>query len=447
MRLKLKNEKCKISFIYYFIGCFVALVVLYNVRLNVFAASSGGSSPSYYTEYPLPYGVGTGYGYDSSVVDISTAFNSVYTYATTQLWSGGQISGIYVYEYNSSANRLDLFVTMVSTADTPNMPSFSPNPQSYPTVSSGDTFSCSDINFSYIVSCFLSDYHCEWIISGNITNVNIGSSWTTSLPTNISVVAPDNFYYGYPLYIYGNPDIVSAGGRIGLTYGSPSGGNDDAFSIIGSAVGKVTDGNGNESDVDLDIIFNYDDSNLVNKLDSIEEGINDLNDKQDDTNNWLERIWQAITDYFAMPDPDDITDTLEDYPVINDFIGTTNEIRSTIDDIFDFDSIQPKTASDVDFDYTFHWSVYQPSFASVNPNTSRSGSGSVWVPKSTTVRIVLSWYESVRTPCMLVLSTFLVLGFCVYLFKQIPSIINGAGSGIEATRSLSDHLSNRGGKK
>lgn len=436
MRLRL-NEIYKISFISYFIGFIVVFCCLFCfLSFRSFCASGQAvySAP--------PYPVGDGYGYNSSQEELFNQavseilalrpdvqliyccsftdsnyayFNGVYGLSDITI-TGALNSGFSRATYTGSA--IDGFIwsngSIVQTTYYPGSPTY----------------------------CQLSDY-------------------TLFNPDNPNFVylIKNQFIPGYPLYISPNVDKSVYNDCFFVKSGS------SGIGVSGGASGSITSPGGDSSDLDLQFDLLIDDSALLDKLQEILDsnlsqedkldsiitllssangkydsiisylqGSNNslatlnqkldliygkLVDSNDNNKSWLEKIYRWLVDFgsvFALPDPEDVQEVLENstfWNAVTDLINFAKTFKNQLS----LSNVTPKNSSNVDFYYDFHWNVYN-----FDTNT--------FEDKVTTVFIQFSWFESIRTPVTLVLTVFLILGMASYFVHQLVNLINGSGSGV-----------------
>ena len=421
MRLKL-SEKIKNCSLYFAFTFFIPLVVLCGLRLTGLCASSGGQS--YVTTFPLPYGGDSGFGYGDYPLTSSIAAGAL-DFALSEY--NYQFNLVTIYEVASDNSYIDFIVYvnegsnfhLLNVSDYPNFDS------SGMLIRNLDSYGSVLVRYNGAYS-LLQEYSYRQYYDVSINN------WLSSLPTGGFYLPQGTELYNYPVYYSGGTISGSEGDIFEVSTGSGDiviGGH----TIGGSGSGQFIHSSESPSTItgfDFDINLTVDDTEINSRLDTIDDSINGLGDKIDTSNGFLGGIYQGLTNFFSVPTTDTVTSLISSYPVIYDTLGTYAVTKSTINDLFDFTSISPKTASTVDFDYNFTWKVYDPNTGS-------------FINKSTPVHIVFSWYESIRTPVTLVLTVFLVLGFVVYIFRQIPNLINGVSGGASAGVSVSEQFTSR----
>lgn len=428
MRLKLKNEKIKTCLVMFAFACFVSVTCLCLLPLTVHAETTN--------QYPVPFGFGSGYGYDlgqsisggeGSTPYVPTDEDIANIVSVIETNKNATCYGLFVREFNN--DNYSFYFTLTDFAY--GMPN-----NTYPSLGYWGFLNC----WCFGTRDSLPVGEVTFIPSTGNVIVGPGSYDFNRVDLFIGDGSSAYAYSGsdipcYPVWHINNSPIQvspswsadSSTYRDGFVYIGNSGGGggfDGPGFITGEGTGTLDPDTG---DLNIDFNLQYDDSVIQGKLDTIIENQEDSLDKQDTTNNRLGQIWQAITDYFTPPTQQEVTTALQGFPVFNDLTNTIGNTKTTVNSIFDFSQIQPKTADNVDFDYDFHWKVYNPSSHS-------------FVTKTTTVHIVFSWFESVRTPVTLVLSVFLALGFLIYIFRQIPNLINGVGGGASAGISVAEHM-------
>lgn len=418
MRLKLNYEKVKTYIFMLFITFVVPFTCLCGLYVKGFCASSNS--------FPLPYGAGSHYGYGDFPLTENIVKN-VNDYLSSQ----GITSNALVINEIANDNSYISFYYITSNLV------FAINNEGYFPILNGN-----------VVIFARSDFYGNFCTGGIITYVPSSNSFSLTSDSYIDgridlryllvdgSVPSDTVIRYYPVYYSSNGDISGYGWvNNTLEYDLPafsfdgdssSGASDD---FDGSASGSlVPDGDGG---FDLDININIPD--YSEKLDDIGGSVDSINDKLDSNNSWLQSIYNSIDNFFSIPSSQEVTDTLGNYPLIQDLSGTVSDTKSAVNSIFDFSSVSPKSVNDVDFDYDFHWKFFDFS----------SGG---FIDKVTTIRIRFSWFESIRTPVETVMIVFMTLGFIVYIFRQIPNLINGVSGGVSAGESISSHLqSSKGG--
>ena len=424
MRLNFHENKIKTYFSLFAFAFVVSFIVLFGLRLDVHAESL--------SSFPLPFGPCSNWGFSNpNDVHIPNDSDLSAFVSGIETSTGNTVYGLFIYEIASDYSYVDFAVAFNDFWY------LMPN-NTYPSMPYNDSLNLCSLGTVNIFSTQIWRFDSSGSFSYTNRNLNVPSQ---VYYFSGGVSSSDTFYSWYPYWHIDNePILVSpdwSGSNVGFVY-SGSGGSPDfsGHSIGGSGSGSFIPSPDNPSTVtgfDFDINLNYDDSGITSRLDTLNDNVSGLGDKIDVSNNWLGRIWSAISDYFSAPDPNEITDTLDDYPLIIDLTSTVNDTKSTVNNIFDFQSIQPKTADNVDFDYDFQWKVYVPQLHAFQTRTTR-------------IHIVFSWFESIRTPVTLVLTVFLVLGFLVYVFRQIPNLINGVGAGASAGQSIADMNNNSSGK-
>lgn len=198
----------------------------------------------------------------------------------------------------------------------------------------------------------------------------------------------------------------------------------ESLDDIGGVVGDISDGIGS----------------LSNKADThttwLQRIYAKLVDGSDGDESWLKKIYEVLVDFFQgfeIPSETDVQNELANSKMLGGIIRISNSSKQFVSSI-NADDIEVPSASDMDFDYPFHWQVYD--FTSGN-----------FVDKVTIVHIIFSWYESIRDKVMLVLSVFMISGFVVYIWKQVPNFINGVSGGASAGQSIADFNVNHKGVK
>lgn len=228
----------------------------------------------------------------------------------------------------------------------------------------------------------------------------------------------------------------------------------------GKGIGKITDSNGNESDVDLDFEFVFDDSNIISKLQDILDSDSLNSDKLDDiitllssangkydnlitylqgntaslgskldtiktsldlsiskldqTNNWLERIYNKLVEiasHYGFPTFAELEEQYE-----NTLFDRLLELPQDIgDSVLGSFYASPKTAEEMsDIWYHFQWNT-----TPLNNNQASFFNVDQWIHFS------FDWYESIRDKFLLILFTFIYVTVLFLNLKKIPSIING----------------------
>lgn len=399
------------------IAFMLAFVVLFGLRLDVRAETKNA--------FPLPYGPGSNWGFSNpNEVRLPNDEDILGLVSQVETSTGNTVYGFFIYEIASDYSYVKFAVAFNDFWF------LMPN-DTYPSMPYNDYMYLRTINTANTFNTQI------WRLDNNgafyYDNFNLDSGTGTFFSGGVS--SSDTFYIWYPFYHKDfAPVQVSSNwstGREGFTYvGISGGGGFDAPGFItGEGTGTLDSDTG---DLNIDFNLQYDDSAIQGKLDTIIDNQEGSLEKQDTANNLLGRIWQAITDYFTPPTQQEVQTALNGFPVFGDLTNTIGQTKTTVNSIFDFSQIQPKTADNVDFDYDFTFVYYDPQFHRLRD-------------KVVTVHIVFSWFESIRTPVTLVLSVFLALGFLVYIFRQIPNLINGVGAGASAGQSIADSVTNQKG--
>lgn len=459
MRLRLKNEKIKNCFALFALACFISVTCLCLLPLTVHADSSN----TYRTTMPLYVSPVSGANQGKPAdIDLSGMRNALLNYLINDGFYSPSIKYI-TYEGKSETDPI-IYVNAFSNYGSPNV-------SNYPTLNLNSFTSESNFTFNVTNGVYPMWYNYSTGACGMHTHNNTPFVLNSYISlyyngaTPFYALIPNQFIPGYPLYIendiiYGNDVVFSDYANIPSDdepiYSGSSIGGSGTGTFIPSDDGSGGSSEGGSSGIggtfDFELDLNLDDSAIIGaiegvgddiggslddisgSLDDIGGSLDTIEGKIDTSNNWLQRIWTAITDYFTPPTKQEILSAFDDFPLIQDLIDTINTTKTSVNSIFDFSSITPKTANNVDFDYDFNWKVYDPDTSS-------------FVTKTTTIHIIFSWFESVRTPVTLVLSVFLTLGFLVYLFRQIPNLINGVGGGASAGMSVSESFSSSGHTK
>lgn len=421
MRLRLNEKLLKNYFIYSFALIAFSFVFLYCLPLTVHASEI--------SSYPLYYGAGSGYGYPADV-DISSVVSAAIQYAGTSLWYGHTPYAVFAYEYNSTSGVFTVCCVYEGSVN------FSPNPQSYPNITNVDSLTYGR-TIQYFIDVDTSSYSCSWNRAVSFNSVS-PSLWLVSDGSGGFYIPTEVTLYGYPLWTDGDIDIYSAGDRLGFICGAPRVPGTGP-GLTGEAFGKVTDSEGNESNIDLEFNLSYDDSGVTSRLDelnsSVLEGfgvVGEISGKISDFND-------DFNETTEVPTNNQLTSILNDTEVIGSLVAITSEAYTGFSSVFaEPDQV---TSSDMVFDLPFHYQIYD------------YDSGS-FVDRVKNVRISFAWYESIRSKVLTVIVVFMCLGFGMYLFRQIPNLINGVSGGASAGQSVSDlgkptsaHNSKKGGKK
>ena len=432
MRLKLNEKLHKNYFLYSFALVVFSAACLYCLSLRSEAASSSGPGSNMVTEYPLYYGFGSGYGYPAGV-DVSSVVSSAIQYAGTSLWYGHTPYAVFAYEYNSNSGIFTVCCVYEGSVN------FSPNPQSFPSIVAGDTLTYGR-TVQYFIDVNVSTLACSWNRNVSFNSVS-PYTWLSSTPTGGFYIPQDVLLYGYPLWIDGNIDIYSAGDRLGFIYGVPSSGG-HITSISGGGIGSlIPDSSTGGYNIGFDI--NIDTSDITDHLQVIEDNQDDIKSSIDDMGQSLGDIsgkMGVITDQLdyqnGVPSSQTYLDVLQGSGTFGGLIETTQSVTSIGKDLFG--SPGTITSSDMNFDFDFHYSTY-------NYNTSS------FVDNVQSVHISFDWHESIRNKVVTVIIVFMSLGFLMYLFRQIPNLINGVSGGASAGQSIADSfqtkdIKGKGGK-
>lgn len=466
MRLKLNYEKVKT----YILMLVITFVVPFTCLCCLYVKGLCANSDIY--NYPLPFG-GGGYGYGGQltsevVYEIVSQSLALYPDAdfilVPQLYNENECSVI-IGRFGSitfTGNYDNLYYTSSIKF---NMGSSSP---------SARHFNLTTMTLSSITYGRNNSYTC------NVSNYVLPD--VTQDVVDVAYLQKGVYIPNYPLYI--NPN---SNGAIWKPYFVPfdsddgGGGSGGTISVNGHSVGGGTisggDGSSGGADGSFDFDFDFDLDipdyrsqldDIGGSVDSIGEnlddiggvvgdifdGIGSLNTKADTQTTWLQRIYaklvdgtdgdeswlkkiyEALVDFFQgfeIPSETDVQNELANSKMLGGIIRISNSSKQFVSSI-NADDIEVPSASDMDFDYPFHWQVYD--FTSGN-----------FVDKVTIVHIIFSWYESIRDKVMLVLSVFMISGFVVYIWKQVPNFINGVSGGASAGQSIADFNVNHKGVK
>lgn len=443
---------------YCFGSCFafvLAFVVLFGLRLTVHAETT--------SQYPVPFGFGSGYGYDldqsSSGGDSSPAYiptdadiaNIVSVIETNR---NATCYGLFVREFNE--DNYSFYFTLTDFAY--GMPN-----DTYPSLGYWGYLNC----WCYGTRDSLPVGVVSYIPStGNV----IVEQYSNSINRCDLFSGDGSACFAYsgvdiPLYpvwhINNSPIQVSSAWssdpstyRDGFVYfgNSGGGGGFDGPGFEGSASGELTpkssvDGPG--FDIDFDFFIDMNPLQILGE--EIRDGIGSLIDKvedgfstvigaigdtftmlQNNTQTLISKVQELASD-FSRPTAEQIEDALDDSEAIGGLVSVHNKIKGIIDTLTTA-GIEVPDAEDMEFDLPFHWKnyFYQP------------GVSDGWVDHTTTVHISFAWYESIRSKVLIVIYTFMAIGFAIYLFKQIPAILQGMAGSYSAGKSVSDVTANSG---
>ena len=420
MRLKLNEKLHKNYFLYSFALVVFSAAFMYCLSLTVHAAEISA--------YPLYYGAGSGYGYPSEI-DISSVVSSAITYAGNSLWYGHTPYAVFAYEYNSNTGVFTVCLVYEGSVN------FSPNPQSYPSITNGDSLSYGR-TVQYFIDVDVSSFSCSWNRSASFNSVS-PYLWLVSNGSGGFYVPTGVTLYGYPLWSDGGIDIYSSGDRLGFICGVPR--EIGTGAINGEAFGKVTDSDGNESSIDLELNLNYDDSGVTSRLDELNSSVSDGIGVLGDISGKISTLNDNVIEAKEVPTNNQLTSVLNDSEVIGSLVAITSEAYTGFSTVFS--EPDEVTSSDMIFDLPFHYQVYDYDSGSFTDHVKN-------------VRISFAWYEPIRNKVCTVIIVFMCLGFGMYIFRQIPNLINGVSGGASAGESIADlgkpsstNNNKKGGKK
>ena len=405
MRLRLNEKLHKNYFLYSFALVVFSAAFMYCMSLTVHAAEISA--------YPLYYGAGSGYGYPSDV-DISTVVSSAISYAGNSLWYGHTPYAVFAYEYNSNTGIFTVCCVYEGSVN------FSPNPQTYPNITGNDSLTYGR-TIQYFIDVDVSSYSCTWNRNVSFNSVS-PYIWLVSDGSGGFYVPQDVTLYGFPLWTDGNIDIYSAGDRLGFIFGAPRVPGSGP-GLTGEAFGKVTDPEGNESDIDLEINLNYDDSGVTSRLDELNSSVLDGFGVLGEISGKISDFNDDFNEKTEVPTNNQLTSVLNDSEVIGSMVAIASEAYTGFSTVFS--EPETVTSSDMIFDLPFHYQIYDYDTGS-------------FVDHVKYVRISFAWYESIRSKVLTVIVVFMCLGFGMYLFRQIPNLINGVSGGASAGESVAD---------
>lgn len=426
MRLNLNEFKSKIHIIKYFVTFSFACLVLCGLSLTVSAETK--------TQWPLPYGFGSGYGYREW--SGSNPVTPVLQYLDSQNIT---YYGLLMYEQASDNSYVEFIVPL----------------QQFYYISRNNNGAMSTYPSTYLLNSsyggLISVMRVKITQNGTITTT---SSYNLNqpicpFPVNINgtaTVASNTFYLYYPVYTpdYADITIYQDNNSSRPFTGFVFGGEIPVDPITGSSIGGQGSGHfipasGSDSgSFDFDINLVYDNTEIISgftRMDDQFEGLKIqlnawqllweawktgqqtvLNGLQNGINTIIDKLTDiqgGINQVVGVPSSGTVASIAQDSDVMGGFIEVTSNANGLVTGIFeDFGSNDIPTSADMDFDYPFHWSVY------------KNGS---FEDKTTSVHISFGWYESIRSKVLLVIGVFMVVGFVVYIIKQIPNFINGVG--------------------
>lgn len=440
LKRKLKYDKIKNCFAFAFGGFLVLASVIGCLSLNVSAASSGGSpSDNFISEYPLPFGEGSSMGYDSSVLDIPSLVSAI-----SSTIGNRYLLSILVLEYYASTNSVVVGVGYSwSGTDTGGYISVG-NSSDYPSFGRTSVTFNRESGNSYLVN--LNDYSVQqgYTFEGAFTP----SSYVQPLPNGNVALPKNTWFYNYPVFLSENWDL-SYNGDIYFTrdFDSDSDGG-SGNSVSGSGEGNVSPDGNNGFDLDFRVDLDLDLTGILDKLDIIianqeEYGgllgliagkLDSMLGKLDSLIFKLDILSNAIFD-----NQGSATDTTTETQIITAILGNqvTGYFLNATQDLQQLGSVLTTDSSSMlpvewpDVEFTFHWQLpFHPPHTHI-PTTF-----------DFPVRLSFSWYDNIRSRVLPVILAFLYMGWILYAFRQIPSVISGLSGGASAGISVADAFQN-----